>query len=43
MKRKKITELQIQDLFTFCEENGVSHYELQIELVDHLANAIEQK
>lgn len=39
---KQLTEEQIADLFLFCEENGVRYYEVQIELVDHLASAIEQ-
>jgi hypothetical protein len=43
MNQRKITSEQIDDLFSFCEEQDVYHYDLQIELVDHLAAAIEQK
>lgn len=32
---------QIAYLFTFCEKHLVYFYEVQVELVDHLANAIE--
>lgn len=40
---KKISPRQIEDLFVFCREHYVYHYDLQLELVDHLASAIEQK
>jgi hypothetical protein len=43
MKTDKLTSIQIQELFAFCKKKGVKHYDLQIELVDHLASAIEQK
>jgi len=43
MKARKLTPEQIEDLFAFCEEQDVPYYDVQIELVDHLANAIEQK
>ena len=36
-----LTEEQIQSLFTFCEKHFVKYYDVQVELVDHLANAIE--
>lgn len=39
----KLTTDQIARLFTFCEKHLVFYYEVQTELVDHLANAIEQK
>ena len=38
-----ITEEQIQHLHHFCVKHYVRFYDLQLELVDHLANAIEQK
>ena len=38
-----LTEKQIDALFTFIESEGVVEYDLQIELVDHLASAIEDK
>jgi len=36
-----LTQNQIEHLFDFCEKHFVRHYDLQVELVDHLANAIE--
>lgn len=36
-----LTNEQIQSLFTFCEKHFVKYYDVQVELVDHLANAIE--
>lgn len=38
-----LTDEQIAGLFAFCEKHLVRHYDLQVELVDHLANAIESK
>ena len=32
---------QIQSLFIFCEKHFVKYYDVQVELVDHLANAVE--
>lgn len=43
MTERKLTPEQIENLFSFCEEQEVYHYDLQMELVDHLAAAIEQK
>lgn len=40
---KKVCEAEIDDLFAFCREHNVSHYDLQLELVDHLASAIEKQ
>ncbi len=37
----KLTEQQIEQLFTFTKKHLVEHYDVQVELVDHLANAIE--
>ncbi|WP_047549364.1 hypothetical protein [Psychroserpens sp. Hel_I_66] len=37
----KITANQIQDLYNFTRLHFVEHYDLQTELVDHLANDIE--
>lgn len=36
-----LTNEQIQSLFTFCEKHFVKYYDVQVELVDHLANAVE--
>jgi hypothetical protein len=43
MTERKLTTDQIDQLFTFCKKKGVKHYDLQIELVDHMASAIEHR
>lgn len=40
---KKLTSFQIDQLYQFTRKHYVEHYDLQTELVDHLANAIEQQ
>ena len=40
---KKLSERQIQELYTFTRKRLVEHYDLQTELVDHLANGIESQ
>lgn len=37
----KLSKEQIQKLYTFTRQHYVEYYDLQTELVDHLANAIE--
>ena len=37
----KLSESQIKELYAFVRKNHVEHYDLQTELVDHLANGIE--
>lgn len=37
----KLTQDQIQELYSFTRKHYVEHYDLQTELVDHLANGIE--
>ena len=39
----ELTEEQIQQLFYFTEKHCVRHYDLQVELVDHLADAVTAK
>jgi hypothetical protein len=39
----KLTTQQIDKLYTFTRQHYVEWYDLQSELVDHLANAIEQE
>jgi hypothetical protein len=39
----KLTQDQIKELYKFTREHFVEHYDLQTELVDHLANGIEQQ
>lgn len=38
---RKITEQEIKLLFDFTKKHYVEFYDVQVELVDHLANAIE--
>ena len=38
-----LTDGQIQQLFAFCESKRVQYYDVQVELVDHLAIAIETR
>jgi hypothetical protein len=38
-----LTTEQIQKLYTFTRQHYVEYYDLQTELVDHLANAIEEQ
>lgn len=38
-----LTDEQIEKLFQFCEKKQVRFYDVQVELVDHLTNAIEKK
>ena len=40
---KRLTNQQIDQLFTFTKKHYVEHYDVQVELVDHLANAIEDQ
>ena len=37
----KLTESHIQELYKFTRKHYVEHYDVQSELVDHLANDIE--
>ncbi|MFV0566533.1 MAG: hypothetical protein ACK5NB_11975 [Flavobacteriaceae bacterium] len=39
----KLNEAQIQQLYHFTRKHYVEHYDVQTELVDHLANGIEQQ
>ncbi len=38
-----LSKLQIDELFVFTEKKFVKWYDLQVELVDHLANKIEEE
>lgn len=40
--KHELTPAQVEYLFSFCRKHFVPYYDLQIELVDHLAHAIEQ-
>ncbi|KEZ93440.1 hypothetical protein [Nonlabens ulvanivorans] len=39
----KLNDSQIEDLYAFTRKHYVEYYDLQTELVDHLANAIEDQ
>ena len=39
----KLSQDQIQELYKFTRKHFVEHYDLQTELVDHLANGIEEQ
>lgn len=41
-KEMKLTPEQIQELYKFTRQHYVEHFDVQTELVDHLANDIEQ-
>jgi hypothetical protein len=43
MTERKLTADQIEELFTFIEQQNVKYYDVQMELVDHFASAIEQR
>ena len=40
---RKISKEETKKLFLFCHKHHVEHYDLQVELVDHLASAIEEQ
>ena len=40
---KQLTKNQIQELFAFTKSHRIRYYDLQSEVVDHLASAIENK
>ncbi|GAA4233896.1 hypothetical protein GCM10022291_12050 [Postechiella marina] len=40
---RKVTKNQIEQLYTFVEKHYVEWYDVQTELVDHLANGIENQ
>jgi len=40
---RKITIEETNRLFKFCRDHYVYHYDLQVELVDHLASSIEEQ
>lgn len=41
MNQRKLTSEQIEKLFELCELHNVHYYDVQIELVDHIASAVE--
>lgn len=43
MEARKLTDEEVDRLFDFCTKHYVPEYDLQIELVDHLASGIEEQ
>lgn len=43
MEARKLTEEEVDRLFDFCTKHYVPEYDLQVELVDHLASGIEDQ
>jgi hypothetical protein len=43
MTERKLTPDQIDELYTFCRKHYVNQYDLQIELVDHMASSVEEQ
>lgn len=43
MIERKLTPEEIEELFVFCRKHYVMQYDLQIELVDHIASSIEEQ
>jgi len=43
MEERKITPEEIEQLFDFCRKHYVPQYDLQIELVDHMASSVEEQ
>ncbi len=42
MKAKYLTTLQIQELHKLVERNAIKYYDVEVEIVDHYASAIEE-
>nr|MBX2878233.1 hypothetical protein [Saprospiraceae bacterium] len=40
---KQVSELQLDTLVQFIKAKGVKHYDVQLEIADHFASAIEEK
>lgn len=43
MSERNLTAEQIDELFIFCRKHYVKQYDLQIELVDHMASSVEEQ
>ncbi len=43
MRTKQLNKIEIEQIFSFLKENEVKHYDVQLEMVDHFATAIEEK
>lgn len=40
---RTVTSEETEELFLFCRKHFVYHYDLQVELVDHLASSVEEQ
>lgn len=40
---RTVTKEETKKIFEFCREQNVLHYDLQVELVDHMASSIEEQ
>ncbi len=38
-----LTDEQVQELYAYCKRKNILYYDIQVEIVDHMANAIEEK
>lgn len=38
-----LSDEQILELYAYCNRKGIHYYDIQVEIVDHMANAIEAK
>lgn len=38
-----LSDEHIKELYAYCERKSIVYYDLQVEIVDHVANAIEEK
>lgn len=41
--KKQLNQFEIAQIVQFLKENGVKHYDIQLEMVDHFATTIEEK
>jgi hypothetical protein len=37
-----IQQAQVDEIMAFCKAKGVTYYDIQVELVDHIADSIEE-
>lgn len=41
--KREVTKEETEELFRFCRQHYVSQYDVQVEMVDHLASSIEEQ
>ena len=42
MNEKQLTKSEIQQIFQFVEKQEIKFFDIQLEIVDHIASEIEQ-